>query len=131
MKVYCAAPMRGYPEYNHPAINAAAARLREAGHEVFSPAEQDARHGQDPSGLDGTAGYGHDPAFLRSVLAEDISWILASAEAVVVLPGWPQSKGAMAEAQAAHAAWIPVRELEAFLLDEGSGDVYWSWLCDT
>lgn len=111
MKVYCAAPMRGYPQGNHAAIHAAVSFLRQLGHEVFSPADQDLRRGKDPADHDD---FGNDPAYLRSALGEDLAWIAAEADAVVVLPGWERSKGAQAEAHAAFAIGIPVYRLDDF-----------------
>jgi uncharacterized protein DUF4406 len=96
MKVYLAGPMRGYPELNHPAFHDGAARLRDAGHEVFNPAEQ---------------GDGH----IRVLLGADLAWITSTAEAVVFLPGWQRSLGALAERATALAIGIPVAELDAFL----------------
>jgi hypothetical protein len=122
MKVYCAAPMRGYPEHNHPAIHDAVRQLRAAGHEVFSPAEQDLGNGKDPR--DGEA-YGNDPAYLRQALAVDLAWILGCADAVAVLPGWERSKGAQAEVHTALAAGIPVCCLAEFLDGEPEGLITW------
>ena len=42
MKLYLSGPMRGFAEFNAPAFNVAAKRLREEGHEVNSPIEHDA-----------------------------------------------------------------------------------------
>ncbi len=41
MKVYVAAPMSNVPQFNVPAIDAAANALRARGYEVVSPAELD------------------------------------------------------------------------------------------
>lgn len=125
MKVYCAAPMRGYPQGNHPVINAAVRQLREAGHEVFSPAEQDLRTGKDPADHDA---FGNDPAYLRKALAEDLAWVTGQADAVVVLPGWERSKGAQAEVHAAIAVGVPVYGLYAFLAGALGSPVTWETL---
>ena len=39
MKIYIAGPMSGYEDLNYPAFAQTAAVLRNAGHEVVSPAE--------------------------------------------------------------------------------------------
>lgn len=128
MKVYCAAPMRGYPEHNHPAIDEAVGKLRALGHEVFSPAEHDRDNGKDPA--DGEV-YGNDPAYMRQALATDLAWILSRADVVVVLPGWERSKGVQAEVHAALAVGMGVWELAGFLAGEflaGDGSVTWERL---
>lgn len=75
MVVYLCGPMTGYPEHNFPAFHAAAKAWREKGHVVFNPAEQH----------DGNTGLP-----LRIYWRNDVSMIL-QAEAVALLPGWPQS----------------------------------------
>ncbi len=88
--------MTGLPEYNFPAFDAAADQLREAGHEVFSPAENDREDGFDATGLQGheAAEHGFD---LRTALKQDLSWICDHAEGIALLYGWEDSKGARAE----------------------------------
>ncbi len=102
MKIYVAGPMRGIPEFNFPAFNAAAALLRSKGHQVFNPAERDnERHGKDISignlaGCEVTAAKDHGFS-LREALADDTAWICREADAIALLPGWEHSKGAKAE----------------------------------
>jgi Domain of unknown function (DUF4406) len=79
-RAYVAGPMTGLPEFNFPAFNAAAARLRAQGVTVLNPAE----HGI----VDG-AGWGD---YLRHDLAG-----LVSCERIHLLPGWSKSKGANLE----------------------------------
>ena len=107
MKIYLAGPMRGIPQFNFPAFDFAAAKLRAEGHEVFSPADRDRTiHGvvleDNPTGDEQIAvekvGFS-----LRKALGDDTAWICASAEAVALLPGWDKSKGAVAEAALAVA----------------------------
>lgn len=117
MRVYLAGPMRGIPEFNFPAFNAAAKFLREQGHEVFNPAERDIeRHG----GVNIAAGnmtgdesiaakeHGFD---LRVALGEDLAYICGKADAVALLPGWQNSKGARAERATADALGLQILAL--------------------
>lgn len=115
-KVYVAGPMRGIPEFNFPAFHAASAALRQIGCVVFNPAEKDnERHGTDISkgnhaGCEETAAKQHG-FNLREALALDLEFICREADAVVLLPGWQNSKGATAERAAALALGLLVIEL--------------------
>jgi hypothetical protein len=101
MKVYLAGPMRGKPNFNFPAFDYAAAKLREDGHEVFSPADKDrecigAENFINPTGdedkLAAITNY-----TIRDALGNDLAWICKEAEAIALLPGWENSTGANAE----------------------------------
>src|SRR4051812_6760126 len=91
-RVYVAGPMRGIPEFNFPAFNAAAVALRQIGCEVFNPAEKDnERHGTDISkgnvaGCEELATKQHG-FNLREALALDLEYICRHADAVALLPG--------------------------------------------
>jgi hypothetical protein len=108
LRVYIAGPMRGIAEFNFPAFHAAAANLRAAGYEVFSPAEKDIEHhGADISDGNDTgcleqASMQHGFS-LRRALGDDTKWICEKADVVAVLPGWENSKGAQAEVALARA----------------------------
>lgn len=116
MKVYLAGPMRGIPEFNHPAFHEGARRLRAAGHEVFNPAEHDNSVGLDVTGMTGQdAEYEAEGFSLRQLLGADLAWICAHAEAVVLLGGWERSPGARAEAAVGEALSLVVQEICAFL----------------
>jgi hypothetical protein len=117
-KFYLAGPMRGIPEFNFPAFMAKAAELREAGHEVFNPAERDnEQHGTDISKGNATG----DEALaskqhgfnLRVALAADLKFICEEAEAIYMLPGWSNSKGATAERATALALGLIIRGAQA------------------
>lgn len=108
MKLYLAGPMRGIPEFNFPAFNAAAAMLRSLGHEVFNPAERDnERHGTNiglgnSTGDEAVAAKEHGFS-LREALRDDTAYICMEAEGIALLPGWYDSKGAVAELSLARA----------------------------
>ena len=108
--------MTGYPEFNHPAFLEGAKKLRELGHEVFCPAEHDLKWGFRPTGLKGTVEEMESSGFsLRDALWADLNWLTQMANAVVVLPGWGKSPGAVAEVATAQALSLPVWELCDFL----------------
>lgn len=113
MKIYVAGPMRGIPEFNFPAFHDATAALRARRHEVFSPAERDIKHhGADISkgnvtGDEAVAAAEHG-FNLREALKDDLEFICLHADAVAVLPGWENSKGARAEVATAKALGLKV-----------------------
>lgn len=102
MRIYLSGPMTGYEHYNFPAFDQAADHLRELGHEVFNPADNDRGNGFDFTGTQGheAAELGFD---LRAALKQDLAWICDHAEAIALLDGWSASKGAMAEVTLAAA----------------------------
>lgn len=98
MRGYLAGPMTGYPQFNFPAFDAAAARLRALGRDVISPAELDdpevrrrslgSTHGRE-------VGYG---AEYQDYLARDIAIINRDdIEVIWVIDGWEKSRGARIE----------------------------------
>lgn len=108
MRIYIAGPMRGVEEFNFPAFHSAAAQLRAAGHEVFDPAERDVGAGFDPTGLTGHEDLAALGFNLREALGVDLAWITADADAVCVLVGWEESRGARAEVAVAEALGLQV-----------------------
>lgn len=120
MKLYVAGPMRGRPQFNFPAFDAAAAQLRGLGHYVFNPAEvdrvtygddlADAAHNGDETTV--AASHGFD---LRRALGGDLAFIAGEADGVAVLPGWRDSKGARAEVATALALGLVVAPFDAFV----------------
>ena len=97
MRVYLAGPMRGIKDYNFPAFDFAAEQLRAAGHTVFSPADNDRETANQGATFD-----------IRRALLDDTRWICNHAEAVAVLPGWENSKGALMEMALAKALDLTV-----------------------
>lgn len=78
--VYLSGPMTGLPEYNYPAFNAVAEKLRAQGYKVCNPAD----HGV----VEGAVW----ADYLRADLAQ-----LAMCETIHLLPGWWNSTGAQLE----------------------------------
>ncbi len=114
--IYLAGPMRGIPEFNFPAFRRYAADLRAQGFKVFNPAEKDnERHGTDISKGNSTGSEEQAAAQhgfnLREALHDDLRFICLHADAVALMPGWQNSKGAKAERAAAEALGLEVIEL--------------------
>lgn len=107
MKIYLAGPMRGIPEFNFPAFFAAAKTLRDLGHDVFNPAEK----GEEKE-VTNDPGLQEKLAFRRKVFKLDTTYICDEAEAVVLLPGWEKSLGAVAEQALARAIGLNVSLFE-------------------
>jgi len=100
-KVYLAGPMSGYPSCNHKEFARVTSILREAGYEVFSPAEYDAKSGFNPD-TDKQKPFKH---YMQVDLPE-----VMNAEAVILLKGWEKSKGANLEVKVAKECDIPIFE---------------------
>ncbi len=115
--------MRGIPEYNYPALHAAATALREAGWFVYSPAEMDAPDPEDWASIPVEDQKLHDNAInARRFARRDIDVLLnklhvENGDAVVVLPGFEQSVGAQAETAVAKWVYLPILTLTEALDD--------------
>lgn len=95
MRYYLSGPMTGLPELNYPTFRTATEHLRALGHEVYNPSEWEDRYNKGV--------FNHQIAF-----ADYCVYIAREADAVVVLPGWKDSKGSRAEVALAHALGKPV-----------------------
>lgn len=105
-KVYLSGPMTGLPENNYPAFRRAAQSLRGEGFHVYDPSEW----------------CEVDQEFdLRAAFKDYTHWIIDHADAVVVLPGHEDSKGARAETALAHAIGKPVLTLLGAILESREG----------
>ena len=114
MKIYLAGPMRGIANFNFPAFDYAAERLRQRGFTVFSPAERDRKaYGasieDNPTGDEGKVA---NPACtINDCMSADCEWICRHADAIALLPGWEKSSGANAELALAKALGLTVIHL--------------------
>lgn len=112
MRIYLAGPMRGRHLFNFPAFFEASERLQGSGHTIFNPAAHDMAKGFNPAApLD-------DAYNLETFsLAEAFNWdfrAILRADAIVLLPGWEQSKGCQSELVLAKAL-----EREVYEYDDG------------
>lgn len=90
--------MSGHPEHNFPAFRDAARTLRAQGHEVVSPVELDEAEGFNEKGGPVISGSSEWAAFL----ARDVKIVAEpDIDAVVVLPEWESSRGAVLEVHVA------------------------------
>lgn len=111
MKVYLAGKMRGLPSFGAEEFRKAARVLRERGFQVISPLEMDEDAGIYVDGLTGFEDLEDQGFDIRGTLANDLRVVLLDVDAVVLLPGWRDSLGAIAEYAAAQAASVPTWEL--------------------
>lgn len=78
--IYVAGPMTGYTDYNFPAFNKAADKLRAQGYKVFNPADHGVVEG----------------ATWEDYLRFDITKLI-QCDTIYLLEGWENSKGAQLE----------------------------------
>jgi hypothetical protein len=95
--LYVAGPMSGYPAYNYPAFESAAAQLRRMGYAVLSPTENK----PDNPTWDN---------YMRASIAQVIA-----ADGIAVLDNWQMSAGAALEVHIAHALRVPVLPLREWV----------------
>jgi nucleoside 2-deoxyribosyltransferase len=99
--LYLAGPMRGVAWFNYPMFDRVAKELRDAGNEVISPADEDRKH----DGFDPYANPSHaNPdacTFPKTMdFAKTVRRCLEAVlrcDEIVLLPGWENSNGAVAE----------------------------------
>ena len=111
MKVYTAGKMRCLPSFGAEEFRKAARVLRERDFEVVSPLEMDEAAGITVDGLTGFEDLADQGFDIRSTLMADLEAVLFDVDAVVLLPGWTSSRGAIAEYATARAASVPTWEL--------------------
>jgi hypothetical protein len=103
MTYYIAGPMRGYPNNNLEAFEAARNALVARGFDAVTPVDVCGSHAGDH--------------VIERCLAADMEFIVQKGtEGIIVLPGWQRSKGTNAEVAAAIAVDKPVHEFAVFLL---------------
>jgi hypothetical protein len=112
--VYLAGPMRGVPYFNVQAFDEAEALLSAQGFTVFNPAQRDRAeglvHADCPRGTeDEMEMQGFD---MGEALAIDLTFVVTEADAIVLLPGWMMSRGAVAELATAKAMGLPAYEFD-------------------
>lgn len=92
-RIYLSGPMTGMPDWNFPAFNAEAARLRALGYDVVNPADINP---------DTTTPY-------NECLRHDLQALL-TCDTIAMLDGWMDSNGAHLEMHIAHRVGIKVIE---------------------
>jgi hypothetical protein len=107
---YLSGPMAGYPDLNFQAFEKAAHTLRVSGLHIVSPHELKLPGEPDPGkeGLD--------------YLANDFAVMSSACQGIILLKGWPRSRGACAELDIALALKWPVYYYDEFQLIDMNKD---------
>ena len=102
MKIYIAGPMSGITQFNYPEFFSVASDLRDLGHNVINPAETNGLTIEDAlNDVDA------NPRSWEYYMRKDVMSV-AKVDAVCLLPGWQNSKGARLEVTVAKALGIPL-----------------------
>ena len=110
-RVYIAGKMTGIPFFNFKTFDLAKAAIEQRGHIAISPADLDRDSGFDALLLPETHNWNITPADfdMRDARRRDIEAI-ESCDAILLLDGWEESKGARAEK--AYADWCGISEFK-------------------
>lgn len=111
--IYLAGPMRGIPLYNFPAFDAAKRELAGRGLYVISPADLDRESGFDPVTLPRNWDWKALPErfCLKQAVQRDLEAV-CKCDALCLLPGWENSRGAKAEKSVAE--WVGKEVFELY-----------------
>jgi hypothetical protein len=108
-KIYVAGPMTGYDQWNFPAFFEAERQLLKLGYEVINPAHSD---GTTLELALESAGLPERPNNTWAwYMRRDLPHVL-ECDAICVLPGWQDSKGASLEVHVANAIGVPIYVLK-------------------
>lgn len=102
LKLYIAGPMSGMENFNYEAFNLAAADLRLSGYEVLNPADSESEN------TSGELQPWH--WYMRKGITK-----LMLCDAIALLDGWEQSKGATIEVNLAYNLGYEIRHVDAWL----------------
>lgn len=105
MKIYIAGPMTGIPKFNYPAFMLAEVELQSRGYEVLNPARINEVHNPERNEQDWKWYMRHA---IRMVL---------DADAISLLKGWEDSKGARLERTIANNLDLHIRLHHDWLYD--------------
>jgi hypothetical protein len=109
MKVYIAGPMSGYKDWNFPAFFEAERQLLALGYEVINPAHNDGATVQEA--LESAGSPDRPNNMWAWYMRRDLPHVM-EVDALCVLPGWQNSKGAKLEVHVATAIGIPLMVLK-------------------
>ena len=112
MRIYLSGPMTGRIDNNFPAFRRVAAELRKAGYEVVDPSELNVGLPEP----DRQAQPLEWEAFWHACLRKDLR-ALMDCEAIALMRGWEQSKGAQLEQHVAHRVGLHVLFVEDLIVE--------------
>jgi hypothetical protein len=112
-RIYIAGPMRGMPQLNFPAFDKARDFFRNAGWEVYSPADIDRAAGISEATWDDDAPDVQEK--LREVARRDFD-ALIQCDAIALLEGWERSRGVAWERPLADFIKLEIYDAETGLL---------------
>jgi hypothetical protein len=127
--LYIAGPMRGIAWFNYPLFDRVAKELRDAGNEVISPADEDRKDGFDPfansSHVNPDACTFPKSMDFAKTVRRCLDAVLRCDE-IVLLPGWENSNGAVAELTL--AMWLGKRVRDVRIDDQDRITYLGQWM---